>query len=208
MADSRELKEDFEERYRYARTRVREERNAKGKLRKRTEEQHIHDPRQAESEPTQNAGGGRYGEREIVVDGELLKRFTFDVEGREQVDGREALRVRFRPVSDDLPKHSTLDRFINRTAGTLWLEESTLTLLKAQMSLLEKVNFLGGIAGVVYRLDVSFERAPTAEGSWYTRSSAWYADYRTFLVRKVVQFEERREKVECIQPEAALTQHP
>jgi hypothetical protein len=205
MTASQREKEDFEKRYQYAHTRVREERNAKGKLRKRTKEEHLHDPRQPASRSGKKGGGGRYGEHDIVIDGELLDRFTFQVEGREQLDGRDVLRVTFRPVSPDLPKHNTLDRFVNRTAGTLWLEESTLILLKAQMRLLEKVSFLGGVAGVVYRLDMTFVRSPTPEGVWYTRRGAWQVDYRAFLRRKVVQFEERREEVACVRPGEAST---
>jgi hypothetical protein len=201
MAAGQREKRVFEERYRYFHTRVREERSTKGKLRQRSEEEHVHDPLEKASPPTEKTERGRYGERDIVIDSEVLSRFTFEVEGREQLQGRNTLKVTFRPVSADLPKRSALDRFINRTAGILWLEESTLTLLKVQMGLLGKVNFLGGIAGVVHQLDMTFERASTAEGVWYTRRGAWTVDYRVFLKRKVVQFEERREQVECVRPE-------
>jgi hypothetical protein len=208
LSQGHEEKKLFEERYRYVRSRVREERNTHGKLRERTEEAVVCDPRERDPKRTEGGVAAKYSERDVVVDGALLDRFTFEVEGYEQVAGRTAVRVAFRPVSDDLPHANTVDRFINRTAGTLWLENATLDLLKAEIGLLEHVSFLAGIAGVVYRLDISVERAVTPEGVWYTRSSAWHADYRAFLARKVVQFKERRDEVSCVAPEVVRADEP
>lgn len=208
MEEGPREKAAFEARYRYVRSRVREERNSRGKLRERTEERQTHDPQLESSDSGRDAVTAKYGEGDIVVNKGLLDRFIFEVAGREQLQGKDVVRVRFHPADADLPQENTLDRFINRMAGTLWLEESTLELLRAQMGLQEHVNFLGGIAGVVYRLDMTVERAVTPEGLWYTRQSAWRADYRAFLVRKVVDFEERWEEVKCVHPDPQTTKEP
>lgn len=200
MASSQQEKQQFEEHYRYTRTRTRVERNTKGKVKDSTEETHEHQP--------DGAGDGtkgrapRYGEKDVEIDEQLLDRFKFEVHGRENLRNQEVLKVSFKPASDNLPGHGTVDRFINRTAGTLWLDESSMALVKAQLHLVEPVEFLAGIAGVVYSLNMDFDRSRTPEGDWYPSQSRWTADYRTFLVRKVVDFEETRTKVERI-PDAA-----
>ncbi|MFM1941428.1 MAG: hypothetical protein RI897_410 [Verrucomicrobiota bacterium] len=194
MASSQEEKQQFEEHYRYTRTRTRVERNTKGKVKENTEEIHEHQPDRA-GESTKGRTP-RYGEKDVEIDEQLLDRFKFEVHGRENLREQEVLKVSFKPSSDDLPGHSTVDRFINRTAGTLWLEESSMALVKAQLHLVEPVEFLAGIAGVVYSLNMDFDRSRTQEGDWYPSRSRWTADYRTFLVRKVVDFEETRTDVE------------
>jgi hypothetical protein len=122
------------------------------------------------------------------------------------------VRVSFRPRTTELPQHNLLDRFINRTGGTLWLEESSFTVVKARIALLEEVRFLAGIAGVVHSLNVAWERAVTPDGVWYTRDGRWQVDFRQFLARKTVRFEERREDVRAVtgpaEPaEAAVPDH-
>ena len=198
----REQQQAFTERYAHVRTRVREERNLAGRLRQRTEERKFHDP----TEPARDssAKGSNYGERYFPVTDDLLERFTYEIEGREESQGRTVVRVSFRPASDDLPQRNVMDRFINRTAGTLWLDESTFALVKARLALLEEVSFFVGIAGVVHALEATFERASTPDGLWYTRRSAWRVDFRQFLVRKIVEFEERRDEVRPVEQEPEL----
>ena len=201
-----EQRRAFAERYAHVRTRVREERSPAGKLRQRTEERQVHDPGGEGAGPGRGGPSARqkddYEERDIPVTDDLLQRFVFEVEGREASDGRAVVRVGFRPAAEDLPQHNLIDRFINRTAGTLWLEESTFALVKARLALVEEVSFFVGIAGVVHSLNVVWERAATPDGLWYTRRGAWQADFRQFLVRKVVKFEERRDEVRPVAPES------
>jgi hypothetical protein len=200
MTTSQEEKQQFEDHYNYTRTRNRVERNTKGKITESTEETHKHQP---DVSGQDNAGRApRYGEKDVQIDGELLNRFTFEVQGREELRSHTVLKVSFQPASGSLPGHSTVDRFINRTAGTLWVEESSMALVKAQLHLVEPVEFLAGIAGVVYSLNMDFDRSCTSHGDWYPSHNRWTADYCTLLVRKVVDFEETYTEVQRM-PEPA-----
>lgn len=192
----------FLERYRHVLIRVREERNKAGKLREVEETRTVHDPTASEagdSEEGVEAGQGRsYRERDVSIDREVLERFDFQVEGREELEGRTVLRVLFRPRSGHLPKHNLVDRFINLIAGTLWLDEPSMALVRARMRLLEPVDLWGGIAGMVYSLEMAYDRACTPDGLWYTRRGVWEVDYRKFLKRSLVESEERCEEVEPV----------
>lgn len=203
VAREQDYRQTFAERYTHVRTWVREERSPGGKLRLRIEEREVHDPTDSAfgdpDGPSAQGRGSRYTERDFQMSEELLRRFIFEVEAREEFDGRGVVRVSFRPAPGDLPQHGLLDRFINRTAGTLWLDESSYMPVKARVALIEEVSFLAGIAGVVHSLNAVWERAVTPEGLWYTRHSAWRVDFRQFLVRKVVDFEERRDEVRRIE---------
>jgi hypothetical protein len=197
--DRRALERD----YSHTRIRLREERNPKGTLKSRDEQRDELRP-DADSRAGGKNGGGEagreraYEERDVRVTGEVLDRFRFEIEGREMLEGEEVLRVRFRPVSERLKARGLLEKFINRTEGTLWLRESGMEMVRARLRLMEPVGFLGGIVGAVYALEASFERSVTAEGVWFTRKSKWQVDYREFLVRKLVHFTETREDVQRV----------
>ena len=202
MDAAEQEKAQFQEKYRHVRQRTREERSPKGKIRKRTEERLVHDPSAAnsatEAEGAQAGQGRAYQEQDVPLDSQILERFEFEVEARESWEGREVLRVQFQPRPGDLPKHSLLDRFINHTAGTLWLAEPSMAVARARMALQEPVELWGGIIGAVYRLEMAYDRASTPDGLWYTRQGTWRVDYRKFLVRSVVDFEELSLEVEPI----------
>ena len=199
----REERRNFARDYEHVRTRVREERNPRGVLKVCDETREIHRPQAAPpaAEEDEGEGEGRdraYEERDVRVTAELLDRFQFEVEAREQIEGEPALRVSFRPVSDRLRARGMLERFVNRTEGTLWLKEPGMALVGARLRLMEPVSFLGGIAGAVYALEATFERAATPEGDWYTKRSKWRVDYRQFLVHRVVEFTEARDEVQRV----------
>jgi hypothetical protein len=190
----------FAENYAHVRTRIREERNPKGVLRDRDEQRQEHRPAASRTGDGDLADAGEprgraYEARDVPLSAELLARYEFEVRKRERWADREVWRVEFRPGNGGTRGKGTLDRFVSRVAGTLWLEIETLTLVRARLWLTERVSFFAGLAGMVHSLEATLERACTPEGVWYTEQSVWRVDYREFLVHKVVDFEERREDV-------------
>lgn len=184
----------FLQRHAHTQTRIREERSSKGDLRSRTEERTHHSPAPPSGGDSIPGPGKRaYHERDFSLTRELLERFEFTLAGREQLAGRTACRLDFRPRSDSLPVKKMADRFVNRIAGTVWISETDGALIRARLHLLDKVSFVGGIAGACHSLRCALERDVTPDGFWYTRSSHWTVDYREFLVRKTVDLTETTE---------------
>ncbi len=203
-----EASRQFEKHYGYTRVETRTERNSRGKLRHHDESRwtclpigNAEDPDPNASAPndsTQEPGVRTYKERDIQINEDLLRRFDLHVRGRETVDDRLVLRVDFQARAGALPEKNLLDRFINRSSGTVWLTEPDYATVRALFRLNQKVEFAYGIAGAVYSFEGTLDRTQTREGAWYSRQSRWKSDYREFLIRRVVEFSEVRTEVERV----------
>jgi hypothetical protein len=206
------LDREFEAQYRFTHIRIREERNLKGAIKKREAEQMVHEPT-SPADPTRSwqsegaarvtggadeapsKGGRPYGQDDVMLTEPLLARFEFTIQGREPVAGRRALRMDFRPAVPERSANGLLDRFINHTAGTIWVDETDFTISRAVFWLTEKLTFGAGILGSVSTFDCQFARQRTDAGFWYTAEVEWHVECREFLVRKRIEFHETREDV-------------
>jgi hypothetical protein len=135
---------------------------------------------------------GDYSKRDFPITDEVLNRFDFSLSGREVIEGRYVLVLDFKPADRDLPVRGFLDKFVNRMAGKLWVDEGEGVIVKAELRLVETVSFVAGIAGAVYQLDCEFRRSRTEDGLWYTPEYHWRADWRELFSRKVVSVRETK----------------
>lgn len=218
------VKEDENERafrghYLYTRTRVTEFRNAQGEVKKREEKKGDNDPlkkaRAARSQssvakplPTggtttngpvsethSNVRGKAFEKNDFLLNGDLLKRFDFTVTGREILNGRPTLIVDFQPAKGKLPVRNLKDRFINKAAGRVWVDEVEYALVKADLRLTERVNVVGGLVGAVWKFTFGFLRERTPDGFWFTRGSNWHLEGREVFVNRTVDYHEERTDV-------------
>jgi hypothetical protein len=102
---------------------------------------------------------------------DLIKHYTFTVEAREELNHRPTLRLKFVPAADDLPVNQLQDRILNKLQGTVWIDETDSEVAKLDVSLVEKVNVLGGILGNLEHLDLSLTRVRMARGVWFNAHS-------------------------------------
>ena len=194
--------ESFESRYEFVHTKVTEERNPKGELKKREVDRVHHQPGNPEAVPggsTRSPAGSRSGNEDTAtsredfqVDAELLSRFHYTPRGEEIVHGRSQRVIDFEPAGDNLPVHSFKDKYINQTAGRLWIDEQALILTRLQMRLLQPVNVWGGLLGAIAEFHFNLEREQTSEGDWYTRRVQWHLKGRRLFVGKIIDFHEER----------------
>jgi hypothetical protein len=209
----------FKEHYAYERTKITEFRNAKGVVKKREEDKSVKNPlivkvgrasrveklrTDAEEDATANAEvtdshsnvrGKAFEKSDFPLNGELLKRFEFKLTGRELLKGRPALILDFKPVAGKLPERNLKERFINKAAGRVWVDEADYNLPKARLFLTERVNVVGGLVGAVWKFTYDFDRERTPEGLWYTRTVDWHLEGREVFVRRTVEYHEERTNV-------------
>jgi hypothetical protein len=198
-------KASFESRYEFVHTKITEERNPKGDLKKREVERVHHQPGNPEDVPggsTRVPAGVRSAKTDTAVsredfqvDAELLSRFHYTPRGEESVHGRSQRVIDFEPASDSLPVHSFKDKYINQTAGRLWIDEQALVLTRLQMRLRKPVNVWGGLLGAVWEFQFDLEREQTSEGDWYTRRVQWQLKGRRLFASKIIDFHEERADV-------------
>jgi len=208
--------QEFRKRYAYTRTRVTEYRNSKGEVKKREEKKGENDPLrnalavaaqpvvakprrtddaksdQPVSDSHSKVRGKAFKKSEFILDEDLIGRFDFTVVGREVLNGRSALIVDFQPAKKKLPVRNLKDKFINRAAGRVWVDEADYAVAKVDLHLTEKVNVVGGLVGAVWKFTYDFLRERTPEGYWFTRNSKWHLEGREVFIRRTVDYHEQR----------------
>jgi len=209
----------FKQSYYYTRSRVTEFRNSKGALKKREDKQGENDPllavsRNQQSKVTKqvvssknaeqagavsdthsNVRGKPFQKNDFPLNGDLVSRFDFMLLGREIVNGRPALVIDFSPVKKKLPERNIKDRFINKAAGRVWVDEAEYALVKADLRLTERVDVVGGLVGAVWKFTLGLMRDRTPDGLWFVRDLDWHLEGRELFLRRVVDYHEERKDV-------------
>ena len=216
-AVSQEDKNDnlFDMNYQYTRTRTWEYRNSAGELKSREEKCSVENkalrmaanangpttaqpaapPPVAKDEPVSDAHSNIHGKALKVKDysiPNLIKRFQFTLVGREMLNGRPTLVADFKPASDHLPVNSFEDKFINKAAGRVWVDEEDYAISQAQLYLTQQVNVLGGLVGAVWKFTYAFTRLRTPEGFWFARNMDWHLEGREVVFNRIVDYHERK----------------
>ena len=207
----RENDRAFEARFSFVKTRLTETLNGKGEVKKREEKISTNNPALKKPAAPPAAGPARapektppvadgqpkgrakaYEKDEFQVDDDLLKRFEFTLVGREMVNGRPALVVDFVPAKGKLPERNLKEKFINRTAGRVWLDEQDYAMAKLAIRLTDRVNVIGGLVGAVWKLNFGFERERTQDGLWYSRDVVWHLEGRELFAQRTMNYHETR----------------
>jgi hypothetical protein len=92
-------------------------------------------------------------EGSFTFDEKFVSKYNFTLQGQAEVNGRGAYVLKYKPKSKDLPEENVSDRFMNKTKGTLWIDQEDFVISKAQTTLLEPVKILGGIVASIKKMD-------------------------------------------------------
>ncbi len=208
-AKDQEAENLFKTRYAFVRTKVTETRDGDGDLKKRTVQRIEHRPgtspngdeaNDGESDVADPKGEKRgYERHDFEVKPELLKRFRFSLVGAEELNDRPVWVIDFAPARDDLPEHGLKDRFINKTAGRLWIDQAETVLAKATFHLTEPVSVAGGLVGAVRKCEVETQRQRTQDGLWHPRLLVWHLEGRRLFWSKTM---DHRDEVAEVRPAA------
>ena len=207
----------FDERYRYARTKVTEFRNSAGQLKKREANTSLHVPAPAPTTPApasaaaskpapekteavsdthSNVRGQQIKKSDFLLNQDLVSRFEFTIIGRDRLNGRPALVVDFAPVNKTPPERNLKERFINRAAGRIWIDADEYSLVKADIHLTQQVNVGWGLVGAVWKFHYEFERERTADGLWFPSEVEWHLEGREVIVNRTVDYHETTSDVQ------------
>jgi hypothetical protein len=199
----------FAQTYAYTRIKTTEEYGPSGKLKKRREKTSqntpVPTPPPVDEQPdVENAAAPSapetsksktdraFEKKDFILNRELLDRFDFTLVGRETINDRVCLALDFKPKSKDLPVRNLKDRFINKAAGRVWVDEREAFVARADIRLTERVSVIGGLVGAVSKFHYVFERNRTPEGLWFTRNVVWDLEGRQVFIPKVIHFEEKK----------------
>jgi len=195
----------FDARYSYSRIKVTEYRDLAGELKKREEKSIVHGtaaqpvaarPDAASersgtvSDTHSNVHGKQFKRNDFLLDEDLASRFQFTLVGRELLNGRPALIIDFVPAAKTPPERNLKDRFINKAAGRVWIDEADYSLVKADLHLTEQVNVGFGFIGAVWKFHYGFERKRTDDSLWFTSSVDWHLEGREVVINRRVDYHE------------------
>jgi hypothetical protein len=93
--------------------------------------------------------------QEFAREHRIAERYEFDVTGTEQIAGKRARRIDFRPNGTQ-PQKSTADRFLDTISGTGWISESDNKLVKFELKLGRPFQLLW-IFAVLKDLSIKYE---------------------------------------------------
>jgi hypothetical protein len=205
-----ELENDaaFKANYSYTRSKTTEYRNIRGNLTKRKEKTNVNEPRVRRVEENSEAVTGNavastntissdasQNKRDLLANTNLVKRFTFELRGREVVDGHSTLVVDFKPTTPKLPASNLKERCLNKVIGRVWVDENEFVIVKAEARLTEGIGVVGGLIGSVHKFNFSFGRERTEDGLWYTRLLTWHLEMREVIVERIVDCVETKSEV-------------
>ncbi|MBI5772711.1 MAG: hypothetical protein HZA89_03085 [Verrucomicrobia bacterium] len=203
--------------YAFTRTKRTDTLDGKGKLQKRDDREikyippvavkprHIEDfgetgrPAEAAKDLVAEGRGRALEKRDFQLNQELLQKFTFKVTGREIQSGRPTLVLEFQPRGGKLPEKNFKDKFVNKAAGRVWVDEAEAVVAKVALRLSEEVSVIGGLVGNVKQGRYGFERARTEEGFWFTRTVDWRIEGRQFFSKKVMEYHEEKKDVRRVE---------
>jgi hypothetical protein len=205
----------FNAHYAFTRTKCSDAKDGSGTLKKRDEKVIKHEPSNSPaitpktiysgyesgskpapaSAPATNGKARQAPKQDLALTAELLGRFRFTLVGREVIDGRPAAVLEFSPAKRALPETSMKDKFINKMAGRLWVDESDAALVKVNLRLTEEVPIAAGLVGAVKQCAYSFERARTPEGWWFTKLVNWRLEGRQLFSRRVWDYHEEKKDI-------------
>ena len=127
-------------------------------------------------------------EDDVTLNEEVVGKYRFEILGREAVNGRTAFVLSFEPRSNNLLVRRKVDRFLNKLAGTIWVDEHDYDIPKLVFHLKEDIMVGWGILASFRKLDVTFEQVRDRDGIWFPARVDTYVDgrvlFKSFHVRQ------------------------
>lgn len=103
--------------------------------------------------------------RMLAFNRDLLSRFSYVLLREETVGGRPAWVLAFSP-KPGTGGDGFLDRLVGAMAGTLWIDQGDYQVAQAEIRLVKKVSFFGGIAGAIERMELTLRQRRLEPGVW------------------------------------------
>ncbi len=141
-------------------------------------------------------------EQRVAFDEELIVRYDFELDDVRDVSGRKTYVLSYRPKPGKLPEKKRMDRLLNKTTGSLWIDAETFQIAQVEFELTDRVRLWWGMLGSISKMKGTFMRHPVSEGIWLPERANFYLQgrvlFRSLHVREKVvwsDFERRRPKV-------------
>ncbi len=137
------------------------------------------------------------GRQEVAFDENLVAKYDFSLLGSEELRGRTAYLLGYKPKSGDLPVRNRMDQALNKAEGKIWIDARTYEVARVEFELKEKVSLWWGLIGNISELEGRVERVPVGSGVWLPESVDIYLNGRILFTslhrRQSLRFSDFRE---------------
>lgn len=120
----------------------------------------------------------------------LIHRYTFKIEGREELWGRKAIKIRVEPVAEMFPEKKIAIRILEKMSGYIWVDEAEKELMKAEVSNAEPIRIGWGIAAGISLLQADYHRKRLPDGRWFVTFFSVRVKVRIFLLKTINRLSE------------------
>lgn len=112
----------------------------------------------------------------------LLQRYSYKLVGRESVQDRTAVKVRFDPIPGKFPERKIASKIMENVYGYGWVDENEKELMQAVVDNNGSIHIGWGILANISRLHIHYTRQYLPEQRfWFVRSLKVRAKVRIFL---------------------------
>jgi outer membrane lipoprotein-sorting protein len=120
-------------------------------------------------------------EEQMSFDEELISRYNLELRGLEEIDGRWAYAVAYAPKSGKLPVRRRIDRALNKSKGTIWIDRDTYAVAKLDFELMDKIRIWWGFIGSISQMRGVLNFMPVDEDAWMPSQFEFYLNGRIFF---------------------------
>jgi hypothetical protein len=120
-------------------------------------------------------------EGRVPFDEELVSKYDFDLQGIEEVNGRQAYVLSFRPKPGKLQARRRIDRALNKSKGTLWIDRDSYAISKLEFELIDRIRIWWGVIGSLSKMRGRLELQPVDESLWLPSRFEFYINGRIFF---------------------------
>jgi hypothetical protein len=119
-------------------------------------------------------------EEQMAFDEELTSRYDFELKGLEQIGNRSAYAIAYSPKPGKLPVRRRIDRALNKSQGTIWIDRETYAVAKLDFELMEKIRIWWGFIGSISAMRGVLNFTPVEE-DWMPSHFEFYLNGRFFF---------------------------
>ena len=121
----------------------------------------------------------------VRFNSELMSRYTVDLTGEEEVNGRRCWVIAFTPKPGALPMRRRIDPALNKSTGRLWIAQDDYGVARLTFAMREPFQYWGGLLATINDTEGRLEFERVAAGVWRPTDFDLKLDLRILMVKSI-----------------------
>ncbi len=113
---------------------------------------------------------------------DIVDKFQFRLQGREEINGRPAFVLDFQPKNPASAVRLITDRLVNQLTGTVWIDAEDFEVARIEIHMQGEINLWAGLLASLKKMAFTLDRVRVADGIWFNREASGSFDGRKLLL--------------------------